>query len=141
MEVNLQRTIKIFFLLFLIFLLFQEAYAIDWIKLNCPNGRVVYLDSDSIKQEDNYYFYNIKFKDMHGFDVVVTMQSAIHKPFSARLNVYKIAQYEELNGDYDNIASRKTTKLEPVTYTSTVYTCYKKVKEILQGYDAPIITF
>ena len=132
---------KILILAFLFLSLFQQAQAIDWLKLTCPTGRVVYLDKDSIKQEENYYFYNIKFKDMHGFDVVVTMQSATHKPFSARLNVYKNGKYEELDGDYNNTTANKTHKLEPVTYSSTVYTCYKKVKEILNQDDRPLITF
>ena len=117
------------------------ASAIDWISLQCPNGRRVYLDKDSIKEEDHSYFYNIKFKDMHGYDLVVTMQSGAHNPFSARLRVYKVAEYEALNGDYQNITSKKTDKLEPVTYTSTVYTCYKKVKELLQKQAVPEITF
>lgn len=115
--------------------------AIDWIGLQCPTGRQVFLDKDSIKEEDNCYFYNIKFKDMHGYDIVVTMQSAKHNPFSARLKVYKISEYEALSGDYENITKNKTTKLEPVTYTSTVYTCYKKVKELKQIQNIPEITF
>ena len=130
-------------LTFIVVFLFSTipTFAIDWNSLTCPNGRVVYLDKDSIKEENGFYFYNIKFKDMHGYDIVVTMQSGTHNPFSARLKVYKIAEYEALNGDYENITSKKTDKLEPVTYTSTVYTCYKKVKELMQVPKDLEITF
>ena len=120
---------KFLYLLIAVFLVQTNVFAIDWINLVSPSGRVVYLDKDSIFEIDGYYFYNIKFVNQNRTTpIIVTMQSGISHPFSARIKTYSESEYESLHGDYNNIALNKTTKLEPVTYNSIVNTCYLKVK-------------
>ncbi len=119
----------------------NPTYAITWLELKTPHGRQVFLDKDSLKEFSGYYFYNIKFKDSHGYDLVVTMQSGKLTPFSARIKSYKPSQYESLNGDYENITANMTKNLEPVTYESTVNTCYKQVRNIMQEVKKPVISF
>lgn len=118
--------------IFIIFMLFFSAkitLAIDWVELRAPSGRQVFLDKDSIKSQEHYYFYNIKYNNRYtNKPIVVTMQSAISSPFSARLRTYGVEEYNSLEGDYENITKNLTHNLEPVTYESIVNTCYKKVK-------------
>ncbi len=119
----------IIFLLLLIAI--SPAYAVNWLNLTANSGRSVQLDTDSIKQYKNYYLYNIKYKDdKFNEPLVVTMQSSIKSPFSARLKVYKESEYTSLNGDYENMTNNLTTSLEPVTFNSIVFVCYNKVKEL-----------
>ena len=78
------------FLSVLVLLLFCPAFAIDWVPVNVPSGRVAYLDKDSITHQGNYYFYNIKMQNVQdGSPIVVTIQSQHRKPLSATLKVYK----------------------------------------------------
>ena len=121
------------FLCLVLFLLFVQVnvFAIEWVNLVTPNGKNVALDMDSVSEIDGYYFYNIKFiNDNRNTPVIITMQSGIKHPFSARIKAYNESEYTSLNGDYANIALNKTAKLEPVTYDSVVHTCYKAVKDI-----------
>ena len=119
---------------------FTPVFAIEWIKLISPRGRVVYLDKDSITKFNGSYFYNIKFQNHNQKEfVILTVQSGIKHQFSARLKTYNLNEYETLQGDYLNITSNATTKLEPITYDSIVNTCYKEVKRIMQPQQAPLI--
>lgn len=129
---------KFIFVLILTCLIFPlKASAIKWDTLYSPAGSTVYLDVDSITEFDNYYFYNIKFQKYNSKDfMVLTIQSAIAHPFSARLKLYTEAEYESLKGDYENITAHMTKKLEPVTYQSSVNTCYKRVKSIIRYKNA-----
>lgn len=129
-------------LLLLFMLLISPVFAIEWVSTISPNGRVAYVDIDSIKEHEGYYFYNIKFANKSPNDiVVVTMQSGIKRPFSARLKAYTPSEYDSLGGNYANTTSNYTQDLEPVTYDSLVYACYKKVKEIQELKNSPKITF
>lgn len=123
---------KKIFLIFILFFMANSVFAINWIDLKSANGNIVSLDIDSIKEDKNYYFYNIKMNTTPTESIVITMQSAKLTPFCARIKYYKPSQYEKLNGDYENITLNKTTKLEPVTYESRAYAAYKKVKEIIK---------
>ena len=128
------------FILFLIFSFNSPIFAIDWIQLVSPKGKIVYLDKDSITAANGYFYYNIKFKNSHtNQDVVLTMQSGVAHQFSARIKAYKPDEYEMLNGDYQNILKNSTTQLELVTYDSIVNTCYKEVKKIKRPQQLPII--
>lgn len=123
-------------------LLLSPVFAITWEKLTTPMGAVVYLDTDSITQNDGYYFYNIKFKTSGRKNyTVMTIQSSHSRPFSARIQSYSEAQYDELKGDYENITKNETAQLEPVTYQSTVHTCYKRVRNIIETSKNSKITF
>lgn len=131
---------KIVLVLFL--LLCTPVFAIDWIETISQKGRVAYVDKDSILEYKGYYFYNIKFANKTPDDIVViTMQSAIKTPFSARIKAYSPAEYDNLKGNYSSITLNYTQDLEPVTYDSLVYSCYKKVKEIQQLKNSPKISF
>ncbi len=121
-------------ILFLFLIIQCSAYAINWETITTPAGKTAYLDKDSILQYKSYYFYNIKvFNDSINDFSVVTIQSSMSKPFSARINFYTPDEYERLQGDYLNITKNITKSLEPVTYKSTVNSCYKRVKEITSG--------
>ena len=109
-----------------------NAYAIKWVPVESLAGKVASLDSDSITEYKSYIFYNIKMSSIKtGEPIVVTIQSKKHNPLSASIKVYQEAEYNRLNGDYDNITANMTSKLEPVTFDSLVYACFKKVKAIL----------
>lgn len=126
----------------LMLLLTAPVWAIDWVSTVSPNGRVAYIDVDSIKEYKSYYFYNIKFANKTPDDIVViTMQSGVKRPFSARIKAYSPSEYDSLMGNYNNTTLNYTENLEPVTYDSLVYACYKKVKEIQQLKNSPKITF
>ena len=119
----------------------QSAFAIDWIGLVSPLGKTVYLDKDSIKDYGGYYFYNIKYQNTNSRNfTVATIQSAKSHAYSSRLKFYSSNEYEALNGDYSNITSKMTDNLEAVTYNSVVYTCFKKVKTLMEGEKLPAIT-
>jgi len=120
--------------------LFNSAYAIDWQSLNSPSGKTIYLDKDSIKEYKGYYFYNIKYKNSTNNNyTVVTIQSAIKHPFSARIKFYPLLEYENLKGDYGNITLNMTKDLEAVTYNSVVNTCYLEVKRMVESKKKPTI--
>ncbi len=124
-----------------LFLASVKAYAIDWVELTTPLGKSVALDKDSILELDGYYFYNIKYKNAHNsYYTVVTIQSGVAHPFSARIKFYPLDEYVSLKGDYKNIALNKTKKLEATTYNSVVGTCYREVKKIKKGSSIPQIT-
>ncbi len=132
---------KSIFLFFLLSFVYCKAFAVNWIDLTTPLGRSVAIDKDSIVESDNYYFYNIKYKNSHNtYYTVVTVQSGVIHPFSARIRFYSLDEYISLNGDYDNIALNKTKNLEAVTYNSVVGTCYREVKNIMRGSVIPSIT-
>lgn len=131
---------KKFLILFM--LLMTPVYAIDWVDVVSVNGRHALVDKDSIKEHKGYYFYNIKFANKSPDDVVViTMQTSMKRAFSARIKAYTPSEYDSLNGDYNNTLLNYTENLEPVTYDSLVYACYKKVKELQQLQKASGITF
>ena len=115
------------------------VFAINWIDLTTPLGKSVALDKDSIVELDGNYFYNIKYKNANNaYYTVVTIQSGMVHPFSARIKFYSLNDYENLKGDYDNITLNKTKKLEAVTYDSVVNTCYREVKRLKKA--TPSIT-
>lgn len=118
-----------------------SAFAIDWEILKSKGGNVFELDKDSIKEKNGYYFFNIKVSTDNQEDVVITMQSQKSHPFSARINHYKLYDYENLNGDYENITKNITKQLEPVSYKSRAYSAYIKVREIKSEENKPKITF
>lgn len=129
----MKKFLSALFLLFSLNLLSMQASAIQWVDLTTPRGRPVCLDKDSITQYKNYYLYNIMFVNLdNGNTMVATIQSGIHRPFSATLKTYTPDEYKKLNGDYSSMAQNLTKKLEPVTFDSAVYTAYKKVKDIKQ---------
>ncbi len=131
--------LKLTIIIFLFCLSVAPCFAINWEQHKSPNGATVFLDTDSIKVVDGYYFYNIKLRLPGRKDFTVsTIQSNHSHPFSACINNYKPAEYEALNGDYDNITKNKTENLEAITFQSCVHTCYKRVKTILQGANSQI---
>lgn len=99
--------------------------AIDWKEVTTPLGKTVSVDLDSIKEADGFYFYNIRVNDVNE---VVTIQSNSKRPFSAKIDT---VPFDEYTGNYDLITKNKTKNLEPVSYVSVVYSCYKLVKETL----------
>ena len=119
------------FLLILFFVLIFACpcQAINWIELKSPSGNSVYLDKDSIKEHEGNYFYNIKFKTEASEILVITIQTASTHPFSARIRYYSLNEYNEKNGDYENITNNMTSSLEPVTYQSTINTCYMYLRK------------
>ena len=122
---------RFIFILTFILTFSNSVFAIDWLELTTPLGKSVALDKDSIVENDGYYFYNIKYKNSNNsYYTVVTIQSGIVHPFSARIKFYPLSEYESLKGDYSNITVNKTKKLEAVTYDSVVNTCYREVKKI-----------
>ncbi len=122
---------RFLYLIIAVFLVQSCVFAVDWVNLVSPNGRVVALDKDSIIEDGGYYFYNIKFVNHNSLNpIIVTMQSGVKHPFSARIKTYTEQEYASLNGDYTNITLNKTSKLEPVTYDSLVNTCHKAVRDI-----------
>lgn len=120
---------NIFLILFAFFSM--NAFAIDWVSLETPMGKTVFLDKDSILETDKYFFYNIKheIKSENAF-YIQTIQSSKFHPFSARLKYYKEDEYISLEGDYKNITKFQTNKLEPVAYGSIVNTCFNMVSQI-----------
>ena len=131
---------KIILALFLFFIA-NPIFAIDWLNLKSATGNMFGLDVDSIKEFRGYYFYNLKVYTNGLDDAVVTMQSKPNSSFSARIEHYKLSQYEKLNGNYENITKNMTDRLEPVPYQSSAYAAHKKVKEILSVKNKPQITF
>ena len=124
------------FLLVLFSLLFcLSAHAISWQEVESLSKTVAFIDVDSIKEYNNYYFFNIQVKNTAtGENVVITLQSAKSSAFAARIKAYTIEEYNALNGDYGNITNNMTDNLEPTTYYSTAYACskwvkYKKIRE------------
>ena len=125
------KIFKLLAIAFCFLFLTNCAQAIEWEQLTSRHGRTVFLDTDSIQELDGYYFYNIKFKYENASEyIILTVQSQISHPFSARIKAYTLQEYETLRGDYENIFNNKTEKMEPVTYESIVYACYKRVKQL-----------
>lgn len=120
---------KIILLFFILFVCRNSALAINWQPIyNFSRQVCSYLDVDSIKKTDKYYFYNIKYVVQSGETVVITIQSSLASSFSARIKVYSIADYENLNGDYENITANQKSKLEHAEFGSVVSHAYKYVK-------------
>lgn len=129
----------IFLLIFTLNIVSIPTYSINWERLVSGANREVFLDKDSITQEEGFYFYNIKFINTHtNLPAIITMQTQISHPFSARIKSYTIDEYTSLNGDYINITKNKTKDLELVTYKSIVYACYNYIN-ILYGKRPSII--
>ena len=113
----------------------MNCYAINWQQIETPlNGRIAFLDKDSIVEYKNYYFYNIKFQNPGRSEfVIMTMQSSRFSPLSVRVKAYNEDEYKALNGDYQNITAVIKPSLEPVTFQSVVYSCYKLVDSIVKA--------
>lgn len=126
-------------LLFILLLCTTSAYAINWQPLYSRTGiKTSYLDIDSIKKTDKYYFYNIKYVVNSGETVVITIQSSLSTSFSARIKLYSLDDYTNLNGDYENITANQTTKLEHAEFGSVVSQAYKYVKTMDMMIKNPI---
>ena len=123
---------KILVACLLIMLVDLPSFAINWIEVKTSTGQELSLDKDSITEHLSYYFYNIKVKKKNGEVVVVTIQSQKAHPFCARIKFYTPEEYDRLNGDYENITSNITTKLEPVSFESRANAAYRKVRELSQ---------
>lgn len=134
---------KSIFLIIFVFTLFltQTSYAIEWITLKSTSGNEVKLDKDSIKEYNHNYFYNIKLKTKNNEEKIITIQSSVGHSFSARIKYYTPKEYEDLDGDYENITKNITKDLEPVSIESRVYACYKEVHKLMQIEARPNITF
>ena len=132
---------KIFFLLTALLLFLNPVFAINWLDITTSNNKYLLLDTDSIKEFQSYYFYNIKTKKNNGEEVIITMQFQKKHPFGARIKFYTNQVYEQLNGDYENITKNMTDRLEPVSFESRAFASYKKVNEIVHQNDRPQITF
>lgn len=120
---------------FFVFLLFTflslNALAIEWVELTTPLNKKVFLDKDSIKETDKYYFYNIKhYLTAKNTYLIQTIQSSKFHSFSAVLANYNEDEYIRLNGDYQNIMNNQTNKLMPVIFQSVINTCFMKVSQI-----------
>ena len=48
------------FAVVLLMLMMCPSFAIDWLNLKSAKGTMFALDVDSIREEGNYYFYNLK---------------------------------------------------------------------------------
>lgn len=130
---------KKIFLFLSVLIITNPCFAINWVDITTPKNKIIALDLDSIKEYQNYYFYNVKMYTNGSDDIVITMQSQKAHPFCARIKHYKLSQYIQLNGDYENITREMTTKLEPVSYESRAYAAYKKVSQLMR--TKPQITF
>lgn len=125
---------KLFSFFILILLLVLPSYAIDWISLESLNGSDFYLDLDSIKKHNNYYFYNIKVLNTYkNTPVVITIQSKVNSGISARINYYDPSVYQEKNGDYENILNNSAKKFETFEYGSIVHAAFQKVNSVMQA--------
>ena len=123
---------RYFLILVLLVVTINSASAINWVNIEAKNGSRAQLDTDSITEYDNCYFYNIKVYNIYTKEyVVITLQSRRRSPLSARIKYYKVSEYENLNGDYEHITDNQTDKTEPVEYGSVVYACYNEVKSII----------
>ena len=112
--------------------LIMPVYAVEWINVTAPNGHSAELDVDSIKEYGHYYFYNIKVLNKHTDKmVVITMQSRKIGGLCARIKYYDLSEYENLNGDYENITKNHTNKLAIMEYASVAGACFRKVKSVL----------
>ncbi len=119
---------KILFALFA-FVFGLNVHAITWQEVQTLSKTVAFIDVDSIKEHNNYYFFNIQVKNTStNENVVITLQSAKNSAFAARIKAYTVAEYNSLQGDYENITNNMTENLEPTTYYSTAYACSKWVK-------------
>ena len=128
-------------LLLYLLLTVNSCFAIDWVNTTTPKGESYAIDKDSITEKNNYLFYNIKINSSNSEDVIVTMQCQKSHPFCTRSKYYKSKQYNELNGNYINITTNMTNRLEPIPYTSLAYASYKKAKNIINENNKPQITF
>lgn len=119
----------------------NSAQAIEWVQADTANGKTAYVDKDSIVKKGKNYFYNIKYKNTPSDEFkILTVQSALHNSYSARLKMYSENEYESLKGDYNNISLNSTPKLELAIYGSIVHSCHNKVKEIMEQKEIPTIT-
>ena len=120
---------KVLFILLSFIFTQSVCHAINWQEVQSQYKNIAYVDMDSIKEEKDSYFYNIKFlnKITNNY-VVLTVQALKSNPFCARLKAYTLEEYESLNGDYENITNKATKDFETITYQSVMYACYKKVK-------------
>lgn len=129
------------FILTLFVLSNVSAYAINWVQAETQNGKVAFVDKDSLLKKDKYYFYNIKYKTKPQDEFkILTVQSALHNAYSARLKTYTEQEYDNLHGDYQNIANNFNPKLELAVYGSVVHSCHKKVRELMEEEQIPKIT-
>lgn len=121
-------------IVFIIFLFLNStSNAITWKELKTSTGAIFSIDIDSIKDDGEYYYYNLQIPALKNKDFeIVTIQSAKKTPFSARIAFYSLSNYQNLQGDYQNITKNKTENLEAVTYESRVYSAYKFVKKYFQ---------
>lgn len=119
-----------------------KANAIDWLQVPVKYPKTAFIDKDSIKNTPKYYFYNIKYKQFPKDKfTILTVQSAHQNSYAARLKVYSEAEYEKLNGDYENIAKNATDNLEPAAFGSIVNSCHKMVRELMDDKAKPTIIF
>ncbi len=121
---------KLLVLFLFAFLSTLQALAIDWQPVYLNGQICTYIDSDSIEKTDKYYFYNIKFTTREGDILVVTLQSSLSSPFSARVRIYSLDEYMALKGNYEHTKDNQKEDLEAVTYGSIVSAAYKYVKII-----------
>ena len=77
---------KILFVVFFCLFIQNISFGIDWVQVVTPLNRVAYVDSDSITEFKNFYFYNIKFQNPNeSFYTILTIQSSKSSPLSARI--------------------------------------------------------
>ena len=78
----------------LLMLTICPCFAIDWLNMKSQKGIMFALDIDSIREIDNYYFYNLKVYSPSDEDIVVTMQSQKNHPFSSVIFKYQFLAHE-----------------------------------------------
>ena len=70
----------------------------------------------------------ISFNEFIKSDVIENNSKIIYEGKGINTVVYK-GEYNEKNGDYENITNNMTSSLEPVTYQSTINTCYMYLRK------------
>lgn len=125
---------KILLLICCLFIFSNNSYAENWVKID--NGKLqTHLDSDSILENDNGIFYNIKYiENLTKKEVVSTMQYQKNK-----LGIVQTVDYEKYKKNpqmYSSNSQKVALFLNKIKKDSVHEHAIKLVKEKL-GYSLP----
>ena len=123
---------KILFLSLFLVSFINPIFAINWVDVPNFKNKDIQLDTESIQHIDNYLFFNIKMLNtMKTQYRVLTIQSAFKHPYCKTISNISLEEYNSLNGNYQNITSNKTEKLEMAVYGSIAHSAYIFATSIL----------
>ncbi len=131
----MKKYLNLLFILGLLLLTSNISKAENWVDTNAPGENSVLLDTDSIRTNSDYVFYNIKYKKDDGTlgpkeVLVITMQSDPMNNTAAYVESFTFKEYIKMENPYARIGVMQSGQMTSIESTDVIYNAHKMACDI-----------